>query len=588
VFSRRFINGFLRHYQNFILMHYIDWTILIGSLVFITAYGLWKTRGKQDMHTYLVGHKDLKWWTIGLSIMATQASAITFLSTTGQGYESGMGFAQFYIGLPIAMVILSAFFLPIYYRLNVMTAYQYLEQRFDLRLRSFTAFLFLVQRGMGAGLTISAPAIVLSTLLGWDWVATNLFLGTFVIVYTVFGGSDAVSVTQQQQMIVILAGLFFAFALMIARLPPDVSMMDAARIAGKLNKTNILDFSFDWRNKYTFWTGMLGGTFLFLSYFGTDQSQVQRYLSGKTIVESRLGLLFNGLVKVPMQFLVLIVGVMMFIFYQFNRAPIHFNEKNVAKIAQTDHFKQLENQYQQVFDAKKIAVYEMIDGFHQKKPDMVTNAQAKVLDYQKQEQKIRAEVKSSIKAADAGAETNDRDYTFITFVMQNLPVGVIGMLLAVIFAAAMSSTAAELNALATTTIVDFYQRQIAPNRTDAHYMIASQWFTIGWGILIMGFAMGFALFQNLIEAVNTIGSLFYGTILGIFAVGFFLKNIGARATFWAAVICESVILLVYAKYGLGNKDFPFLWLNPAGAFLTVGLSLGMQQLFKDRLKNEAS
>jgi solute:Na+ symporter, SSS family len=578
LFSRRFINGFLRHHQNIILMHYIDWAILIGSLVLITAYGLWKTRGKQDMHTYLVGHKDLKWWTIGLSIMATQASAITFLSTTGQGYEDGMRFAQFYIGLPVAMVLLSAFFLPIYYRLNVMTAYQYLEQRFDLRLRSFTAFLFLVQRGMGAGLTISAPAIVLSTLLGWDWVATNLFLGTFVIVYTVFGGSDAVSVTQQQQMIIILAGLLFAFALMIARLPPDVSMMDAARIAGKLNKTNILDFSFDWKNKYTFWTGMLGGTFLFLSYFGTDQSQVQRYLSGKTIVESRLGLLFNGLVKVPMQFLVLMVGVMMYIFYQFNRAPIHFNEKNVAKIAQTAHFKQLENQYQQVFDAKKAEVYQMINGLHQHQPDMVKIAQAKVLDYQEQEKKIRAEVKQSIQAADASAETNDRDYTFITFVMQNLPVGVIGILLAVIFAAAMSSTAAELNALATTTIVDFYQRQIAPNRTDAHYMAASQWFTIGWGILIMCFAMGFALFQNLIEAVNTIGSLFYGTILGIFAVGFFLKNIGAKATFYGAVICESLILIIYMKYGFGNKDFPFLWLNPAGAFLTVGLSYGIQKL----------
>jgi solute:Na+ symporter, SSS family len=577
LFSCRIINGILPNYQNIILMHYIDWSILIGSLVCITAYGLWKTRGKQDMHTYLVGHKDLKWWTIGLSIMATQASAITFLSTTGQGYEDGMRFAQFYIGLPVAMVVLSAFFLPIYYRLQVMTAYQYLEQRFDLRLRSFTAFLFLVQRGMGAGLTISAPAIVLSTLLGWDWVATNLFLGTFVIVYTVFGGSDAVSVTQQQQMIVILGGLLFAFALMIARLPPDVSVLDAARVAGKLNKTNILDFSFDWKNKYTFWSGMLGGTFLFLSYFGTDQSQVQRYLSGKTMIESRLGLLFNGLVKVPMQFLVLMVGVMMFIFYQFNRAPIHFNEKNVAKIATSTEFKQLENQYQQVFEAKKTAVYQMIDGFHQKNPVIVDAAKAKVLDYQKQEQQIRTAVKKSIKTADASAETNDRDYTFITFVMQNLPVGVIGILLAVIFAAAMSSTAAELNALATTTIVDFYQRQIAPNRTDAHYMLASQWFTIGWGILIMLFAMGFALFQNLIEAVNTIGSLFYGTILGIFAVGFFLKNVGAKATFWGAVVCETVILLVYLHYGFGNKDFPFLWLNPAGAFLTIGLSCLFEQ-----------
>jgi solute:Na+ symporter, SSS family len=568
-------------------MHWIDWLILVGTLVGITGYGMYKTRGATDMQTYLLGSKDLKWWTIGLSIMATQASAITFLSTTGQGYEDGMRFAQFYIGLPIAMVILSAFFLPIYYRLNVMTAYEYLERRFDLRTRTLAASLFLLQRGMAAGLTIYAPAIVLSVILGWNLGWVCFFLGIFVIIYTVFGGGEAVSVTQEQQMIVILSGLVVAFVIMIFKMPDGVHFTDALNVAGKLGKTNVINFKFELSDRYNFWSGIFGGTFLFLSYFGTDQSQVQRYLSGKTLAESRLGLLFNGVIKLPMQFLVLAVGVMMFVFFQFNKSPIHFNPENLAVI-ETPQYKgqldALEAKRDVIFEAKKLEINNLITASRAEDHAAIESSKTKVQEYLKQENGIRTEAKTLIKAANPKAETKDTDYAFINFVIHNLPVGIIGLLLAVIFSAAMSSTSSEINALATTSIVDIYRRQIKPNETDAHYMHTSQWLTAGWGVLSMSFAVFASLLENLIEAVNIVGSLFYGAILGLFMVAFFMKRIGAKSVFAAAIISELIVITIFTLDRMNIFKFAYLWLNLVGCVLVMTLAWLFHQLF---FKNEA-
>ena len=569
-------------------MNPIDWIILFATLAGISAYGVWKTRGKQDMQTYLMGNHQLRWWTIGLSVMATQASAITFLSTTGQGYEAGLGFAQFYIGLPVAMVILSAFFLPIFYRLKVYTAYEYLETRFDLRTRTFTASLFLLSRGMAAGFTIYAPGIVLSTILGWDLTTTVLLLGALVVIYTAFGGSDAVSITQQQQMIVILSGMVVAFIVMVYKLPEGVSLSDAVKVAGKLGKTTVIDFKMDWNNRYNFWSGMIGGTFLFLSYFGTDQSQVQRYLSGRSLTESRLGLLFNGVIKVPMQFLVLLVGVMMFVFYQFNQSPIHFNQENLRTLESAEYqpaYTHLKIGYDTVFKQKKNAVASLITAIRNQDETNIDKGKAIVFDLQKQEKSIRDSVKTLVKKANPKAETNDRDYVFITFVIKNLPVGIIGLLLAVIFSAAMSSKSSELNALATSSVIDFYRRSFRPNETDDHYMHVSKWMTAFWGVFAIGFALSAQLFENLIEAVNIIGSLFYGTILGIFMVAFFVKWVKSKAVFWAAVLSETIIVTIFIQFGYKNKNFQYLWLNLLGCVLVMVIASLLQLFQKTKREN---
>ena len=578
-------------------MHWIDWTILLLTLMGITAYGIWKTRGTTDMKTYLSGAKELKWWTIGLSIMATQASAITFLSTTGLGFEDGMRFAQFYFGLPIAMVILSIFFLPIYYRLNVVTAYEFLEKRFDLRTRTFAAVIFLLQRGMGAGLTIYAPSIVLSVILGMDLKLTIFILSVFTIIYTVFGGGEAVSVTQQQQMIVILSGLVVAFFVMIYKLPANVGFTDALTVAGKLGKTNVVDFTFDLGNRYTFWSGMLGGVFLFLSYFGTDQSQVQRYLSGKSLAQSRLGLLFNGVIKVPMQFLVLFVGLMMFVFYQYTMPPIHFNPENLARL-ETPQYKtaltDLQTKQTQIFETKKIEVDNLISAAHSGNTEGVEISKFKIKDLAKEDKMLRDSVRRMVKQADPKAETNDRDYVFITFIIHNLPIGIVGLLLAVIFSAAMSAKSSEINSLATTSVIDIYKRQMRPDETDKHYLNVSKLLTAIWGILAMLFAMFASLFENLIEAVNIVGSLFYGSVLGIFMVAFFVKNIGSKAVFWAAVLGEMAVigLFLIDKYDLTlclfNHVFAikiaYLWLNLVGCVLVMLLALLFQKtIFRGNL-----
>jgi len=557
-------------------MHNLDWIVMLGTLLGIVGYGVWKTRHVRTTQSYLLGDRDLPWWTIGLSIMATQASAITFLSTPGQGFSDGMGFAQFYFGLPVAMVLLSIFVLPLYYRLKVYTAYEFLENRFNIQTRTLTAILFLISRGLAAGLTIYAPAIILSKILDWSLNSTIFFIGILVIIYTVAGGTKAVSYTQKQQMIVILSGMFIAAMVLVWKLPSDIEFSDALGVAGKMGKLEVVNFDFDLSNRYTFWTGMLGGVFLFLSYFGTDQSQVQRYLSGKTLTESRLGLLFNGIFKVPMQFLILFIGVMVFIFFQFNRPPVHFNEANLQKLENTAYSGQLEalrEQHNEIFEARRGEVRNLIGALRRNDETAATQVQTQIDALQQREQAIRQEVKGLIQQQDPKAQTEDKDYVFITFVIRYLPIGLVGLLLAVIFSAAMSSTASELNALATTTVVDIYRRSYVKDRSDRHYLWASKGFTILWGGIALFFAATADLFENLIQAVNIIGSLFYGTILGIFIVAFFLKWVKGRAVFIAAIIAELVIILIFS-FG----DIAYLWLNLIGCFLVMGIGMMVQAL----------
>lgn len=574
-------------------MNVLDWIVMLATLLGIVAYGVWKTRNVSSVQSYLMGDRDLPWWTIGLSIMATQASAITFLSTPGQAYDDGMRFAQFYFGLPVAMVILCIFVLPIYYRLKVYTAYEYLEGRFDLRTRTLTALLFLIQRGLAAGITIYAPAIILSTIMGWRLNLTILFIGVIVIFYTVMGGTKAVSVTQKQQMIVILSGMFLAAVILVFQLPPDISFGDAVGIAGKMQKLNVVDFEFDLSNRYNFWSGMLGGVFLFLSYFGTDQSQVQRYLSGKSLTESRLGLLFNGILKVPMQFLVLFVGILVFIFFQFIQPPIHFNRANLDALRSSEYaaeLEELEEEHTLVFERQQEAIRGLVQAIDSDDEAAITASQAQVSALQAKDDAIRTEVKELIDNSNPDAETSDTDYVFITFVINYLPIGLVGLLLAVIFSAAMSSTSSELNALATTTVIDIYRRSLVKDKSDKHYLNASKVITILWGLIALAFAASASLFDNLIEAVNIIGSLFYGVILGIFLVAFFLKWIKGRAVFLAALIAEAIILVIfYMTYfeveftfmGEVRKiEIAYLWLNLIGCSLTMIFAMLLHNIIK--------
>ena len=563
-------------------MHIVDWIVCFSILVLIVLYGLWKTRNINDATSYLLGNRELKWYTIGLSVMATQASAITFLSTPGQAYDDGMRFAQFYFGLPLAMVILSIFVLPIFYKSKVFTAYQFLENRFDVKTRTLTSLLFLLQRGMAAGLTIFAPAIILSSILGWNLNITNILIGVLVIVYTVTGGSEAVSQTQKQQMIVILSGMGVAFFVILYKLSPDLSLSESVQVAGAMGKMNIVDFKFDLSNKYNIWTGLLGGTFLFLSYFGTDQSQVQRYISGKSLTESRLGLMFNGLFKVPMQVMILFTGIMVFMFFQFNPSPLHFNQANVDVIRTSElaeDYNQLELDLKDVYLDKQAAIQAFVsDPSSEEK----TNTMNSLL---QQEKEIRTEARTLIASYDGeyGAlDQEDTDYVFINFIMNHLPIGLIGLLLAVIFSAAMSSTASELNALATTTVVDIYKRSFRREEDDHHYLVSAKVFTLIWGIIALVFATLASLFENLIEAVNMIGSLFYGVILGIFAVAFFFKWIKGKAVFIGAIIAELFIIALFIMDKLEIINLAYLWLNPIGCFLVIIIAGLLQKGLKMR------
>jgi len=558
-------------------LHAVDWIILSVTLLFIVAYGTYVTRKNRNVTDYIKGGNDSKRWTIGLSVMATQASAITFLSTPGQAFHSGMGFVQFYFGLPIAMIIICVVFIPIYHKLKVYTAYEFLEGRFDLKTRSLAAILFLIQRGLAAGITIFAPAIILSAVLGWDLLTLNIIIGFLVIIYTVSGGTKAVNVTQKQQMIIIFIGMVIAFYMIMTQLPAGITFSKALDIAGASGKMKVLDFSFDLSNRYTVWTGILGGTFLMLSYFGTDQSQVQRYLSGKSVRESQLGLIFNGLLKVPMQFFILLIGVMVFVFYQFNPSPLNFNpgaNEEVLKSKYVAEYQQLEAAHVQIENTKKAL---FADGFQKEEKQQILELNERDLAL-KEKSKIIIDKIDKEKTLDK-IESNDKDYVFIHFILNNLPRGLIGLLLAVILSAAMSSTASELNALASTTAMDLYKRNIKEEKSDAHYVKASKWFTLAWGIVAISIACVANLFENLIELVNIIGSIFYGNVLGIFLLAFFFKKVNGNAVFKAALITQVLICLIFyfGIYNLEAQDLDpiisYLWLNFIGCILVSFFSL---------------
>lgn len=554
----------------------LDYAVLFGTLLAIAAYGAWRTRRDRGLQHYLKGDASIKWGTIGLSVMATQASAVTFLSAPGQAYESGMAFVQNYFGMPFALILVCAFFIPIYRRLKVYTAYEYLGERFDQKTRLLGAMLFLVQRGLAAGITIYAPAIIISTLLGWSLDITVLFTGLVVIGYTVSGGTKAVSITQRYQMGVIMVGMFVAFALIVMKLPTELSFLEAVQVAGKMDRMQVVDFSLDPNIRYTFWSGTLGGLFLSLSYFGTDQSQVQRYLAGASVTESRVGLLFNAIVKIPMQFFILFVGVLVFVFYQFEKPPIFFNTPAWERSLETAYGEELaevDAAYTSAFAEKKSALRGLAEALRGNDEAAIETAADRVRAGQDASENLRARAKSLLVQADPAIETKDSDYVFITFVVTYLPQGVVGLLMAVIFAAAMSSTASELNALASTTTVDFYRKWIRSDASDAHYVVVSRILTAGWGILAVGFALFANLVENLIEAVNILGSIFYGVILGIFLVAFFIRFVRGTAVFLAAVASQALVLYLYFTSPIG-----YLWYNLIGCGGVVLLAMLLQVL----------
>ena len=545
-------------------MSSIDWFILIGTISFIVGYGVYKTRKFNTIKDHLKGGGSANWLTVGLSVMATQASAITFLSTPGQAFDEGMGFVQFYFGLPLAIIVVCLIFIPIYHKLKVYTAYEYLEQRFDRKTRTLASILFLIQRGLGAGITIFAPAIILSTILGWDLKILIFTIGLLVIIYTVSGGTKAVSITQKQQMFVIMSGMIIAFFLILNSFPENVNFNNALKLAGLGGKMEIVDFSFDIEKKYTFWSGITGGFFLALSYFGTDQSQVQRYLTGKSIKESQLGLMFNAILKIPMQFFILLTGVMVFVFFEFNDTPINFNPQV------TNYLEQVQNKDYIIEKEKFISLRKEKRETQLKyiKNNNLLNSNSldkKIVELHAEEKKIRQNVKTiTNEIAPSSIESNDLDYIFIFFILNYLPKGLIGLLLAVILSAAMSSTASELNALSTTTVIDLYKRNHLVKKSDNHYLKASKWFTVMWGIIAIIFASVGRLFENLIELVNLIGSLFYGTVLGIFIVAFFFKKIKGNEVFYSACLSQILIFFIYGYFEIG-----YLWLNFIGAIMTI-------------------
>lgn len=553
----------------------LDWVVLSITLITIVGYGTWQTRGSKNVQDYLKGGNNSKWWTIGLSVMATQASAITFLSTPGQAFNDGMGFVQFYFGLPIAMVVICMVFIPLYHRLNVYTAYEFLENRFDLKTRTLTAVLFLIQRGLAAGITIFAPAIILSVVLGWDLLTLNILIGFMVIIYTVSGGTRAVNVTQKHQMVIIFTGMLIAFFLIVDKLPQDITFTKALSIAGANGKMEILDFSFDLNNRYTFWSGIIGGTFLMLSYFGTDQSQVQRYLSGKSVKEMQLGLIFNGLLKIPMQFFILLVGVMVFVFYQFNEAPINFNPTATELVLNSEfseEFKTLQKEQQAVFNNKQTYIKSFVNSEDSETTNYIATAN-KFSDSIRNEAKIL--INKAAKNQNIKVESNDKDYVFIHFILNNLPRGLIGLLLAVILSAAMSSTASELNALGSTTTIDLYKRNIG-EKTEEHMVKASKWFTLVWGVIAIGVACVANLAENLIQLVNIIGSIFYGNVLGIFLLAFFFKFVKGQAVFVAALITQVLVIALFLLNEFGMINLPFLWLNFVGCAIVMAIACLLQ------------
>ena len=565
-------------------MELVDWIILLSTLIFIVTYGIWKTRGSQNIKDYVLGGKEANWVTIGLSVMATQASAITFLSTPGQAYHDGMGFVQFYFGLPLAMVVIILVFIPLYYRLNVQTAYEFLENRFNAKTRTLTAVLFLIQRGLSAGITIYAPAIILSAMLGWPLKLLVVGTGGLVILYTVSGGAKAVNVTHKQQMFVIMGGMFIALYMIISGLPSEVSFVDALTIADQSGKLEMLDFSLDPNNRYTFWSGITGGFFLALSYFGTDQSQVQRYLSGKSKRESQLGLVFNGIFKIPMQFFILFVGVMVFVFYQFNDTPIHFNPAARTALQAPDYqiaYDSLSHELRAVQKDKQQLQLNYLDANNRGESTEIALLQSEIQMLDFRENELRDTAKELIAEADPNIASNDKDYVFIHYILNNLPVGLIGLLLAVILSAAMSSTASELNALGTITTLDIYKRYVPASNAPRHYLKVSKVFTLVWGIIAILIASVASLFENLIQLVNILGSIFYGNVLGIFLLAFFFKRIHGKAVFYAAIVTQILVIIVFYA-----DLMSYLWLNVLGCGLVVLISQVLQLLVKGKLQSK--
>jgi len=564
-------------------MNALDWIILTGTIICIVLYGIWRTRGSRNIEGFLKGDNSMKWWMIGVSIMATQASAVTFLSVPGQAIEDGMRFLQFYFGLPIAMVIISVTMVPIYYRLKVFTAYEYLESRFDLKTRTLAAMLFLVLRGLSAGITLFAPSIVLSTILGWSISTTTGLIALVVIIYSVSGGTKAVSLTQRQQMAVIMSGMILAGLLAYRMLPEAVSFTDTVTLAGELGKLNLVNFKFDPNDRYNIWSGLIAGTFLFLSYFGTDQSQVGRYLAGQSVAESRLGLIFNGLLKIPMQFVILFIGILVFVFYLFHQPPAFHNQAMKARAMQTDRADSIrlwEQQFATVDAQKRLSVDELVEAIHAGDEAAIDRSSKAVLKLQDEEKSIRQGITGTIGRALPDGKAKDTDYIFLNFVLTHLPHGVIGLLLAVMFSAAMSSMAGELNALASTTTVDIYKRSVRRDGEAKHYLQASRVFTILWALLATVFAMLANFSENLIQFVNIVGSLFYGTLLGIFLTAFYIKRVGGTAVFWAAIVAECVIFYCY----LWTK-IAFLHYNLIGCAVVIVMGLLLQAIIPSRDKS---
>ena len=563
-------------------MNVVDWVVLFGTLLLIVGYGAWKTRGSKNMQSYLLGNRSLPWWTVCISIMATQASAITFLSTTGQAYEDGMRFIQFYFGLPLAMIILSVTAVPLYHKLKVFTAYEYLETRFDRKTRTLAAFFFLMLRGLSVGITLYAPALILSTILGWNINLTTFMIGTLVMLYTVSGGTKAVSITQKYQLAIIMSGMMVAGWIAFSNLPEGISFGNTFQMAGEMGKLNMVNLSFNLSDRYNIWSGLIGGLFLFLAYFGTDQSQVGRYLSGSSITESRLGLIFNGLLKIPMQFIILYIGILIFVFYQFHQAPLIHNVSLRDKAMETEAFNEiqsLEESYQEVFIQRKEAASQLVSAIQSGNRTLVSSSKERLEEIQKFETDLRLKTKDAIKKNVPGANTQDKDYVFINFVMTYLPHGLIGLLLAVVFSAAMSSMASELNALASTTVVDIYKRSVKPHQEDHHYVSASKWMTVGWAVFAIFFASLANQAENLIQFVNIVGSLFYGTILGIFLSAFYIKYLRSTAVFLAAIIAELIILYLYFY-----TDVAFLLYNIIGCLAVIILAF-IIQLFQNNTTN---
>jgi Na+/proline symporter len=548
-------------------MSYIDWIVLTLTLLSIVLYGVWKCGSNKNIDHFLVGNRSLPWYHIGLSVMATQASAITFLSAPGQAYTDGMRFVQFYFGLPLAMIVLCITFVPIFHKLKVYTAYEYLEQRFDLKTRSLTAFLFLIQRGLSTGITIYAPAIILSTILNMNVIYTTLFIGLLVIGYTVYGGTKAVSYTQLLQMSIIFGGMFFAGLIVVRLLPEGVGFTNALHIAGKMGKMNVIDWRFDPQNRYNVWSGLIGGFFLQLSYFGTDQSQVGRYLAGSSVAQSRLGLIMNGLIKVPMQFLILLIGILVFAFYQFNPPPMFFNSYEVSQVKNSRYapaYNGLEQQYTYLSQVKGGRNMEMLAALKSGNQQQVNAIQADLKTLNAETDIIRQQGIHLMKQHNADANTDDTNYIFLSFVKQNLPVGLVGLLIAIVFLASMGSTASALNSLASATVVDIYKRLLNKKASEADYLLACRLATVFWGLVCIGMALFASKMGNLLEAVNLLGSYIYGTILGVFVVAFFFKRIAGTPVFIAAVISEAIIC--YLGF---HQSIAYLWLNPIGCILVM-------------------